>query len=173
LTLLQGPLKPRRRLAVDPARWRVAAALLAGVLGVQALGMFAEARQMDRAAGRLQERAGALVQDRFPDMGRLVNPRVQLRNRLAEMGGPGALHGGFLPLLTLVNRTVEAMPEAQVQALRYDRRSGRMALSVQLPGFGAIESFRQRLQQAGAQVEDGAARQSGDGVLGEFELWQP
>lgn len=172
LNLLQGPFKPRRRFELDWRTWRLAAALVVGILSLQMLGHYAEARRLDRTADRLLSDAAELLQSRFPDIQRVVNPRAQIRSKLAAMEQQ-ELGGGFLVLLSVLNRAVQGLEGSSVESLRYDARQSRLSVTVRMAGFAEIERFRARVEEAGGALEEGGARQSEGAVLGEFELWKP
>ncbi|MCG8441912.1 MAG: type II secretion system protein GspL, partial [Caulobacterales bacterium] len=89
--LLQGPhaRRPARAL-IDLRAWRTAAGLaVAAAVGWLVL-LGAQAFSYDRQADRAYRQSEEIFREAFPEVRRIVNPRAQMRARLAEARQGGA-----------------------------------------------------------------------------------
>jgi general secretion pathway protein L len=118
INLLQGPYRYRAHPGNRLRPWR-AAAILAGLwLGVNMLVQITEYRQLQQAQTDLQIAMEQLYKDAVPSAQKVVNPRVQLANRLNELRQNhhvaedlffDLLYAGGQPLLTINQVTLRSV----------------------------------------------------------------
>lgn len=171
LNLLQGAYAPRAAGAISLVVWRRAAALL---LGVVALGLgliLAQAAALNARADALNDTAEAAFAEAFPEVGRIVNPRLQMQTGLAELRGRGG--GAFLDLSAILYAAVEAQEGAEIASLRYDRAAGDLAAELRLTDFAQLQALRDAVTSAGGVFEEGASRQEGGRVVGDVRVRLP
>ena len=151
--------------------WRTAAALaLAAVLGAAGLNAI-QAIILEQRAQAYEQARLETFQAAFPET-RPVNIEVQLRRRLAAVGGADA-SGGFLELASALSAILSEVDGVRVDSLRYDDERGGLAVSALYRDFGDFEALRAAAQTRDLVLEDGGARQSADGVEGEFTVRLP
>ena len=163
LDLRQGPFARRTRRTIDWALVR-RLAVLAGLvlLATLAIDLVRIARYSFGAA-TLEARADMLARQGLPrGTGDGDAPRM-LADRLSRLRGPGA---GFSRTAAAAYRIVEAVPDSEVTAMRFDP-DGRLTLSLSLAGEGQANTVKSRLEAAGFAVEAGVfaatnGRLSGD-----------
>ncbi|HEY0963933.1 MAG TPA: type II secretion system protein GspL [Pseudomonadales bacterium] len=157
--LLQGRFAPPLPWARWWREWRVAAALLFGLLlGDLAMTAIDTAR-LERAATVNDEAILALYRSVQPD-GVVVDARLQLEQALAAVGAAG--QESFLALLGRMAPALQATPDARVQNLDYDGTSGDLQLQVLTKDYTDAENLRAQLQQLGLQAEMlGSSRDAG------------
>ena len=151
--------------------WRVAAGLaVAAVIGVTALNA-GQAAILERRAEAYEQARLETFQAAFPDT-RPVNIDVQLRRNLASVGAAEG-GGGFLVLASALSAILADVDGVRVDSLRYDAERGGLAVSALYADFGDFEALRAAAEARDLVLEDGGARQSADGVQGEFTVRLP
>ena len=150
--------------------WRMAAGLaLAAALAWAGLNL-GEGLYYDHRAEAYRAASEAAFRAEFPDMTRVVNPRAQLAQRLAALGGGAEPGGGFLELANGLARLLEEVEQVQVETVRYDARRSVLSVSAAYSDFSDFEALRAAAERLGLEIIDGGARQSESGVAGEFSI---
>lgn len=151
--------------------WRAAAILalaaLTGMTGLNAL----QATILERRAEAYEEARLETFEQTFPDT-RPVNIDVQLRRRLASVGAADS-GGGFLQLSAALSAILTDVDGVRVDSIRYDADRGGLSVSALYADFGDFEALRAAAEARDFVLEDGGARQSSDGVEGEFTVRLP
>ncbi|MGV3591706.1 MAG: type II secretion system protein GspL, partial [Gammaproteobacteria bacterium] len=148
--LLQGRFAPPLPWTRWWREWRIAAALLLGLLLTDLAMTAYDTLRLERAAAANEEAILALYRTVQPD-GVVVDARLQLEQALAAVGAAG--HEGFLALLGRMAPALQAVPAARVQNLDYDGNSGDLQLQVLTNDYADAEQLRAQLQQLGLQAE--------------------
>ncbi|MFC4724579.1 type II secretion system protein GspL [Glycocaulis abyssi] len=151
-------LKPWRRVAV--------LAVAAGALALA--GVTTEAAWLSRQAELYQTASMELFAGAFPDTRRIVNPRAQLARRLRELEAMDAGGAGFLPLAGALAEATQDLPGIQIVAVRFEAGQAALSVSARYGSFDDFEALRGAGETAGLDIADAGARQSADGVSGEF-----
>ena len=151
--------------------WRASAGLAFAVLiclaGLNAI----QASILERRTEAYEQARQETFQRAFPDT-RPVNIDVQLRRRLASVGAAES-GGGFLELGAALSRILADVDGVRVDSIRYDAERGGVAVSALYTDFGDFEALRAAAEARDLILEDGGARQSADGVEGEFTVRLP
>jgi general secretion pathway protein L len=148
--LLQGAFAPRLPLARWWQQWRIAALLLVALLLTDVTLTGLQTRALAQQTAAAEAELLALFRSVQPE-GAVVNPRLQLQQAIAGLGG--RVQPGFLTLLGRMAPALAAQPGAAIRSLDYSAATGELGLLVETPGFAAAESLRMNLQQAGLQAE--------------------
>jgi len=167
INLLQGDYAPRRAGAGGWQRWRLTAALLAGLLLLHAGGKTFELWQLRRADRQLDLELSQLGQQLLP--GATVTS-LQLRQRvqqqLATRAGPA--DGALLETLQSLAMAFNGNPGAVLQALSY--RDGNTDLKLRASDAQSLERINQALRGAGLNAELVAGAATGGGFEGRIQL---
>lgn len=155
-------LKPWRRAAVMAAAALIGATVLLRV----------EAAYLDARAELYREASQSAFREAFPETRRVVNPQVQLRQRLAALGG-AVDGGGFLPLVSALAGILEDVEAVRIDGLRYDGQRGALVVSAVYSDFADFEALRAAAEARSVAIEDAGARQSSEGISGDFILSLP
>ena len=158
LDLATADAAPDAGLAFDARRWRLAAGLaLAAGLGYAAL-LVTQITALDRATDAAYAEAEEVLRAAAPDIGRVVNPRAQLRARLAEAGGDGQ---AFVALSGLVADSVRGIASLEVDAIRYDAARTELAVAIRYAAYEDVERLKAAVDARGGLLEEGGSRRVG------------
>ena len=164
INLLQGDFKTDTGIGKMLRPWRFAAVLLGIWLGLQITSASVEYWRMLQEHDALQAQIENLFRDTFPDVKRIVNPRVQMEQRLNALIGAQHDTGdtGFLALLNAGGQAIKAFKGIQIDTFNY--RQGKLVISLQANDFQSLEKVKQRLQKEGFVADIESADTSGKRV---------
>lgn len=145
IDLLQGPYSVQGRYAPWLKPWRLAAALAGVWLTLQGAGQVLDYWRLEREHARLSAAVERVFREAVPDARRLVNPRAQLANRLAELRREGAGGNVFFDLLQRGGRTLSEFEAISLQGLRY--QDARLDLELEGGSPALLDRLRQRLAE--------------------------
>ena len=170
LNLLQGPYSPRSQLAAVVRPWLPAAGLLGLLLVLGLVGLVGEYRGLQQQSARLDAQMKTVFRQTFPEVKRVVNPRTQMRHRLATLrGSEGDSGPGFTHMLARLAPIVRKHPRVEVTHLRY--ANGRMEIRLVTPDIKTLDALREDLARATEwQIELKSANASGDRVDGRIVI---
>ncbi|MDZ7828505.1 MAG: type II secretion system protein GspL [Halofilum sp. (in: g-proteobacteria)] len=172
IDLLQGPYSRRERIGRVWRRWRAPAALAAVLLALLLVNWAVAYRELGQRQQALQAAAEQILRAAVPDVGRVVDPRVQLKNRLdALRGDAGDDETG---LLTLLERTGPVLAKRRdVTLTGLDWRNRTLDLSVEAKELQVVDGLQRDLQDAGLTVELRGVQRQDETVRGEVRVEAP
>ncbi len=146
INLLQGAYSRSgewRRL-LQP--WRATAALLlAGVLtGFVVMGI--DYYRLSQESEQLQAKIEETFKRAMPGTQRVVNPRVQMQQKLEQLQG-GQHSGGFLMLLGKTGAVLKDIQGAEIGGVTF--RGGRLDLDLKVSNLQLLDTIKQSLGKAG------------------------
>lgn len=146
LNLLQDAYKPKRKHSDLVMRWRLPAALAASWV-VLYLGSAAfEHHVLEQANARLALEIEQVYKTAFPQSKRIVNPRVQMEQKLNELRtGSGAGSSDFLTLLAESVDAISAQNDIAIESINY--RNQRMNIGVTGSRLQSVESLNSALNR--------------------------
>lgn len=172
IDLLQGPYSRRERMGRLWRRWRVPAALAAALLLLLLVDWVLGYRELGQRQQALQAATVQVLRAAVPDVGRVVNPRVQLKNRLEALRGNGSDEAGGL--LRLLGRAGTVLAQDQAITLTaLDWRNDTLDLTVEAGELPLVDRFQRALQAAGLEVELRGVKREQDTVRGEVRVREP
>jgi len=148
--------------------WRRVAALAGLTLCLALAGIAVEAAWLSGESRRLEDSAQTAFAEAFPDVRRIVNPRVQLAQRLREVE---AVEGGsdtFLTLAGALAGVMEDAPQIDVIAVRFQADDPALSVTARYNDYSDFEILRAAAETAGIVLDDAGARQGADGIEAEF-----
>ncbi len=144
LNLLQGDYSPRSQLAALLRPWLPAAALLGLLLILGLTSQIGEYRELRDYSQRLDARMKQVFRETFPEVKRIVNPRTQMRHRLAALRNGGGSGGpGFTAMLARLAPLIRQHPKVEVTHLRY--ADGRLEIRLVTPDLKTLDALRESL----------------------------
>jgi len=171
INLLQGVYSRREQLGKLWRPWRFAASL-AGVWFILQLGMnISETKQLENKSENLRQQAIQIYRSTFPEAKNVVNPKVQMERKLAELRG-GGVSGveGLLSLLRSSSDKLTATKGLILKSMRYNK-AGELNLEVEVPSLQALDEVKQRLaKQDFIDVEIQSAAAKDNKVQGRLQI---
>jgi general secretion pathway protein L len=167
INLLQGPYTPTTARAVGWQAWRVAAFLLAGLIGLHVAGKAAELSLLKRNEHKLDVSIQETAQTALPGERSTLDARHRMEERLAIARNGGASSGLLAALEALVQARASA-PGTVVQALSF--RDGALDLKVSAPDAASLDRISQTLRNSGWQADLTAGNAVGSGYEGRIQI---
>ena len=146
--------------------WRVATGLLVATGLISLIiqtgeGFYYQARTEAYTAASTRA-----FQEAFPDVSRIQNLRVQVRQRTGGSGASG--QAVFLNLATMLQEILVSVEDVTVQSLRFNGDTGELRVSALYSDFSDFERLREAAANYDLVLVDGGARQSSAGITGDF-----
>ena len=167
INLLQGAFSRREQLGKLWRPWRATAALLAAWLLLIGGQSIIEYQKLVAEEERLYRAVEQVYRDTFPEAKNVVNPKVQMEQKLKELsaGGNG---GAFVTLLGATAPVLGSAKGVELHNLRY--RQGELELELQLVDLPALDTLKEVLQQQGLEVEIRNATSRDNAVEGRLAI---
>lgn len=160
--LLQGVYSPRARVGRYLRPWRWAAALLLGLLVVQAGSLLLARAQLQAENRRLAEESERIYRETFPEARTVVNARLQMERQLQalrrQVGSDG---NSLLDLLERSGTVLTSERGLELTGLSY--RSGELSLSISASSLATVDAVRQKLGEASGLAVEIQSASSRDG----------
>ncbi len=127
---------------LKPWRW---AAALAAIWLVLSLGQtWLHRQQLEKQANALQKRAEQIYRRTFPGARRIVNPRVQMEQKLRALKGGGqSEQGGLLELLARSSQVLNQQRGIKLEKIGF--KNGELSLDVTAPTLSQLDGLKQKL----------------------------
>jgi general secretion pathway protein L len=167
IDLLQGAFGRKEQFGRLWRPWRATVALLACWLLLLGGESVYDYQRLAAEEQRLYQQVEQVYRDTFPDAKNVVNPRVQMERKLAELQG-GGNGGAFVTLLGASGPVLSMSPGVQLQNLRY--RQGEIELELELKDLPALDALKASLQQQGLEVDIRNASSRDDRVEGRVAI---
>ena len=147
--LLQGSYTPTTSRAVGFSAWRVAAMLLAGLLGLHVAGKAVELSLLKRSEHKLDVSIREVLQTAMPGQANTADARRIMEARLnaARAGNTN----GLLPALEALAQARSAAPGTLLHAVSF--RDGAVELQVSAPDASSLDRMGQALRNNGWQAD--------------------
>jgi general secretion pathway protein L len=153
INLLQGDYAPRTAVEKMWKPWRLAAALLIGLIVVTIGRQAAELYSLKATEKELDALIEQIFKDAMPEVQRIVNPRAQMEQRLAAIGGPGvSTDAPFLEAMEAISAALATAPEATIEAMSF--RNGVMEIKLSVPGVDTLDRIQRGIVAAGPFSSD-------------------
>ncbi len=144
LNLLQGRYKPKRKSTGQLHRWRLAASLAAVWLVLHLGTSLVELNRLKAKNNEIGIRIERIYKQAFPGSKRIINPRVQMEQKLDELrGGGGAQASQFLALLTESATIISGQKDIKLQSI--DFRNNRMDIGLTGTNLQSVETLNKEL----------------------------
>ena len=164
--LLQGAYTPTTSRAVGVRAWRVAAILLASLLGLHIAGKAAELTLLKRNEHKLDVSIREAFQTALPGEASTPDARKLMEQRLGAARSGGA--NGLLPALEAFVQARSAAPGTTVQALSF--RSGSVDLKIAAPDASSLDRIGQALRSNGWQADLTSGTNVATGYEGRLQI---
>jgi general secretion pathway protein L len=167
INLLQGSYAPASPLSGGFKAWRVAAAMLVGLLVLHGIGSTAQLMMLKRTERRLDASIGETFEQAMPGEHNSSNARRRMEARMASLQG-STDSSGLLAMLSAVAQARSGASGTAVQALSY--RQGMLELQVTAPGAAALDHISQQLRTGGWQADLTSGTSSSGAYQGRIQM---
>jgi type II secretory pathway component PulL len=167
INLLQGTYAAASPLAGGFKAWRIAAAMLVGLLVLHGIGSAAQLVMLKRTEHRLDESIGETFEQAMPGEHNSSNARRRMEARMASLQG-STDSSGLLAMLSAVAQARSGAGGTAVQALSY--RQGMLELQVTAPGAAALDHISQQLRTGGWQADLTSGTSSSGAYQGRIQM---
>ena len=165
INLLQGPYAPVSSRGLGLKAWRVAAILLASLIGLHVVGKAAELQLLKRHERQLDASIRDTFRSSMQTEASAADARRLMEKRLAGARGAG---GGLLPALQALVQARDAAPGTSVQSLNF--HSGDLEMKLSAPDASSLDRLSQSLRSNGWQADLTGGTNSGSAYEGRIQM---
>lgn len=166
INLLQGRYAQQNTRTVGWKAWRVAAILLAALVGLHVAGKAGELFMLKRAEKTVDASIDQAFRAAMPGEQNSINARKRMEQRLASVRGGGGT--GLLPALGALVQARNAAPGTTLQALSF--RDGALELKISAPDADSLERVNQSLRSSGWSADITGGNQVSQGYEGRVRI---
>jgi type II secretion system protein L len=167
INLLQGSYAAASPLGGSFKAWRLAAAMLAGLLVLHGIGSTAQLLMLKRTEHRLDQSISETFEQAMPGEHNSSNARRRMEARLTALQG-STDSSGLLAMLSAVAQARAGSTGTTLQALSY--RDGLLELQVSAPGADALDRISQQLRTGGWRADLTSGSSSGGAYQGHIQM---
>ena len=169
IDLLQGSYSPSEQSHRLWRTWRVAATLALAWVLVSMIQVGMENHRLGARELALREDITTSFRNTFPDEKAILDPRIQMQQKLDSLRQGGSNSGGgFLELLSQSGSALSADRSIKLSTVRY--KQNRLDLELELPTLQALDKLKSVIQGQGLQVTIRNARSREGKVEGRLEI---
>lgn len=160
LNLLQGSHSSEPNVAKALKPWRWVAALVVLWVGVQTAGQFIEKQRLSAQLTQINQQLVSIYRRTFPEAKKVVNPRVQMEQRLRELKGSGdSDDSSFVLLLAKSSEVMSKHSNTVLNGVSY--RNGTLNLQLSAKNLSDLDNLKNDIAASdGMQAELAAADSS-------------
>lgn len=160
--LLQGGHSGDHDVAKLLKPWRWAAVLLMGWISILFAGQVLERNELKSRQTAINQQMESIYRSTFPDARKVVNPRVQMEQRLRELKGGGDVSDAdFMPLLAQSSSVFDQHKGVTLEGVNF--RKGRLTLNVSGKNLSDLDNLKSAIASSSKLKTELAAADSGAG----------
>jgi general secretion pathway protein L len=167
INLLQGPYAPTTARTVGWKSWKVAAVLLASLIGLHVVGKAAELTALKKSEHKLDASISETFRMAMPGEQSTLDARRRLEQRLAAIQNGGGSEG-FLPVLQALVTARSVAPGTTLQALSY--RQGTVEMKLSARDATSLDHMVQSLRSSGWQADLTSGSTTASGYEGRIQI---
>lgn len=169
INLLQGPYAPRTRGAVQWRNWRVAAILLAALIGLNLTAKALDIWRLGKEERALDAAVEQVFREAMPGEQNAVDARRRMEARLATIRGTsGAGAENLLEVVSIIANALGQVPGTSIEALSF--RGNVLDLKVAAKDVAALDSLQNLVARRGLQAELQSSSARAEGVEGRIQI---
>ena len=169
INLLQGEFSRRSDVVGLFWRpWKVAASLLGALVIVMLVSQGARLWQLKRTEAQLDSAIEEVFLAAFPGVKAIRDPRNQLRQQLAILGGGDANSSEFLPMLVALGQVLKASNNTRIEGLSF--RNNTLDVQLSAPDVAVLDKIQKAVADNGFDVQIQAANPKDDRVEGRIAI---
>jgi general secretion pathway protein L len=165
INLLQGPYAPVSSRGVGLKAWRVAAMLLAALIGLHVVGKTVELQLLKRHERQLDASIRETFRSSMHAEASAAEARRLMERRLAGARGVGE---GLLPALQALAQARDSAPGTSVQSLNF--HTGTLEMKLSAPDASSLDRLSQSLRSNGWHADLTGGSNSGASYEGRIQM---
>jgi general secretion pathway protein L len=167
INLLQGPYAPTTARTVGWRSWKVAAILLASLVGLHVAGKAAELTALKHSEHTLDTSIGETFRQAMPGERSTLDARRRMEQQFAALQNGGG-SGGLLPALQAVVHARTAAPGTTVKTLSL--RQGTIEMTLAAKDASSLDHMTQSLRSSGWQADLRSGNTTPSGYEGRIQI---
>jgi general secretion pathway protein L len=174
LNLLQNKYSPQDKVAALLRPWRLSAVLLIILGGLHIAQQGVEYQQLSQQRQALNAQIEKIYRETFPQARKIVNPRVQMEQKLKALRAKKShttQENHFLSLLNKISLPLTRTPSFNIKRLDY--RQGYFDIQLEVANLQALEYLKKRLSSKGLKVEIQSAISRNNLVKSRLRILKP
>jgi general secretion pathway protein L len=169
INLLQGDYKRVDKLTLQWKRWLPAAILAAVALALSLALNVTDYYSLQRQSAALEQRIQQVFKQAFPNIKRIVDPKVQMEQQLKAMrGGQQGGAAQFTSLFVPAASVIKSSPNTQLENVSF--RDGHLDLQLTIKELQALEKLKKAIEERALKVEIRTANASGNQVTSHLRI---
>jgi len=146
LNLLQGDFQTTKQVSGGWKKWRISLILLILWLVISASIQVIDYQKLQQQRHVLQTEMENIYRQTFPEAKRIVNPRVQMEQKLLALRGQKGNASNNAHFLTLLNPISNVLQQAEgLDIQRLDYQNGQFTIILNIASLQALEQLKQSL----------------------------
>lgn len=155
--------------ALPEKKFAVVVMLLLGALFFHTGFLYSKTETAKQQLGQIQADTATTFKVNFPEVKRIVDPRVQADQQLKAMSARQPVGIGFFEGLYALGAAINALDDdTGVRSIRYEQ--GRFSVALDVPDIGALENIRTALTTDAIDNEIVSVENRIDRVVGQLQL---
>ncbi|MDJ0807232.1 MAG: type II secretion system protein GspL [Gammaproteobacteria bacterium] len=169
VNLLQGDFKQIDQTSLQWRKWLPAAVIFCVLLGIHIVSTVLDYSAFNKQSRLLAEQTRQVFRDAFPDIKRIVDPKVQMEQQLKLLRKGGNVdHGDFLSLLSPPASTVGEERDSRIESISY--RDGKLDLKMLLKDLQSLDDIKRQIEAQNLSVEIRSANASGKQITSHLRI---
>ncbi|MES9970495.1 MAG: type II secretion system protein GspL [Candidatus Thiodiazotropha sp.] len=169
INLLQGDYLRVDKLTLQWKRWLPAAVLAAIFIGLSLLLSIQEYREYKQQSVALQSQIRATFQQAFPEVKRIVDPKVQMEQKLKQLRrGESGSFIQFASLFVPTASVIKSSANTTLESISF--RDGKLDLQLTIKELQALETLKQTIEAKKLAVEIRTANATGNQVTSHIRI---
>lgn len=168
-TLLQGKYSKHEQLANIWRSWRPVAVLLVVFIILYITSLSINVVQLNKRIATVDKQINTLFRKTLPDTKKVINPRAQLQQRIAELTRDSDnVEYSFLSLLGKSANVLSNNKNLKLNSMAY--KENELDIELVINDFQNLDSIKSKIEAQGVQTEILSATADGTSVLGRIRI---
>jgi general secretion pathway protein L len=167
--LLQGNYSKHEQIANIWRSWRPVAVFSGIMFLLYALSLSFNIHKLNKRITTVDNQINKIFKNTLPDVRKIINPKAQLQQRLAEIRkNSGNTKSGFLPLLAKSASSITKTKNIKLNSMVY--KDGQLDMELVIDNFQSLDALKSKIESRGIVTEILSASADEKTVLGRIRL---
>lgn len=167
--LLQGIYSKHEQMANIWRSWRPVAVFSGVMFMLYALSLSFDVYKLNAQITTIDNQINKVFKNTLPDVRKIINPKAQLQQRLAELSkDSGNTKSGFLPLLAKSASSITDTKNIKLNSITY--KDGQLDMELVIDNFQSLDALKSKIESHGVVTEILSASADDKTVFGRIRL---